>query len=90
MPQLVRALPKFPAKSMFASMSNQTVQVRQDKLDVFLRELVVRNYKNEESVHREWSTVVDISISITPFSFKPVLLSLPRSPLSKTPKHVIF
>jgi hypothetical protein len=40
MPQLVRALPKFPAKSMFGTMSNQTVQLRQDKLDAYLRELV--------------------------------------------------
>ena len=52
MPQLVRALPKFPAKSMFASMSNQTVQLRQDKLDVFLRELVVCNYKAKERASR--------------------------------------
>ena len=40
MPQLVRALPKFPAKSLFASMSNKTVQLRQDNLDAYLRELV--------------------------------------------------
>ena len=38
--------------------------------------------------YSEWSTVVDISIP--PPSFKPVSLSLLRSPLSKTPKHVIF
>ena len=37
---------------------------------------------------RNGSTVVDISIS--PSSFKLVSLSSPRSPLSKTPKHVIF
>ena len=37
---------------------------------------------------REWSTVVDISTK--PPSFKLVPLSSPRSPLSKTPKHVIF
>ena len=43
----------------------------------------------KESVHRVYgSTVVDISIS--PPSFKLVPLSSPRSPLSKTPKHVIF
>ena len=41
-----------------------------------------------EGAAREWSTVVDISM--TPPSFKLVPLSLPRSPLSKTPKHVIF
>ena len=40
------------------------------------------------SEHREWSTVVDISIP--PPSFKLVSLSSPRSLLSKTPKHVIF
>ena len=41
-----------------------------------------------EGAAREWSTVVDISIK--PPSFKPVSLSSPRSPLSKTPKHVNF
>ena len=41
-----------------------------------------------ERAAREWSTVVDISIP--PPSFKLVSLSSPRSPLSKTPKHVIF
>ena len=41
-----------------------------------------------EGAAREWSTVVDISIK--PPSFKLVPLSSPRSPLSKTPKHVIF
>ena len=41
-----------------------------------------------EGAAREWSTVVDISIP--PPSFKLVSLSSPRSPLSKTPKHVIF
>jgi phosphoenolpyruvate synthase/pyruvate phosphate dikinase len=41
-----------------------------------------------EGAAREWSTVVDISIP--PPSFKPVSLSSPCSPLSKTPKHVIF
>ena len=41
-----------------------------------------------EGAAREWSTVVDISI--TPPSFKPVSLPSPRSPISKTPKHVIF
>ena len=45
-------------------------------------------YLSEESVHREWSTVVDISIKLP--SFKLVPLSFPRSPLSKTLKHVIF
>ena len=41
-----------------------------------------------EGAAREWSTVVDISIP--PPSFKPVSLSLSRSPLSKTPKQVFF
>ena len=41
-----------------------------------------------EGAAREWSTVVDIFPP--PPSFKPVSLSLPRSPLSKTPKHVNF
>jgi len=43
---------------------------------------------SSERAAREWSTVVDISIS--PLSFKPVSLSLSRSPLSKTPKQVFF
>ena len=43
---------------------------------------------SSERAAREWSTVVDIYIE--PPSFKLVLLSSPRSPLSKTPKHVIF
>ena len=34
----------------------------------------VSKYKSEESVHREWSTVVDISITLP--SFKPISLSL--------------
>jgi hypothetical protein len=41
-----------------------------------------------EGAAREWSTVV--KICIPPPSFKPVTLSLPRSPLFKTPKQVIF
>ena len=41
-----------------------------------------------EGAAREWSTVVDISIS--PPSFKPVSLYLSRSPLSKTPTQVFF
>ena len=45
-------------------------------------------YFKRRSEHRKWSTVV--SISITPLSFKPVSLSLSRSPLSKTPKQVFF
>ena len=44
--------------------------------------------KSSEGAAREWSTVV--SISIPPPSFKLVLLSSPRSPLSKTPKKVFF
>ena len=43
---------------------------------------------SSERAAREWSTVVDISIK--PPSFKPVSLSSPRSPLSKTPKQVFF
>ena len=41
-----------------------------------------------EGAAREWSTVVDISIK--PPSFQHVPLPPPRSPLSKTLKHVIF
>ena len=41
-----------------------------------------------ERAAREWSTVVDIYTK--PPSFKLVSLSSPRSPLSKTPKQVIF
>ena len=44
--------------------------------------------KPRERASRNGSTVVDISIP--PPSFKLVPLSSPRSPLSKTPKHVIF
>ena len=40
------------------------------------------------SEHREWSTVV--KIFIPPPSFKPVSLSLSRSPLSEIPKQVFF
>ena len=43
---------------------------------------------SSEGAAREWSTVVDISTK--PPSFKPVSLSSPRSPLSKTPKQVFF
>ena len=43
---------------------------------------------SSEGAAREWSTVVDISIP--PPSFKLVSLSSPRSPLSKTPKQVLF
>ena len=43
-------------------------------------------YFKRRSEYRKWSTVV--SISITPLSFKPVSLSLSRSPLSQTPKQV--
>ena len=49
---------------------------------------VPRGKYSSERAAREWSTVVDISM--TPPSFKLVPLSSPRSPLSKTPKHVIF
>ena len=41
-----------------------------------------------EGAAREWSTVVDISI--TPSSFKLVSLALSRFSLSKTPKQVFF
>jgi len=43
---------------------------------------------SSERAAREWSTVVDISIH--PPSFKLVLWSLSRSPLSKIPKQVFF
>ena len=43
---------------------------------------------SSEGAAREWSTVVDIFIP--PLSSKPVLLSLSRSHLSKTPKQVFF
>jgi len=45
-------------------------------------------YSKRRSEHREWSTVVDISM--TPPSSKPISLFLSRSPLSKTPKQVFF
>ena len=41
-----------------------------------------------EGAAREWSIVADISISSP--SFKHVSLFLSRSPLSKTPKQVVF
>ena len=43
---------------------------------------------SSEGGAREWSTVVGISIK--PPSFKRVPLSSPCSPLSKTPKQVLF
>ena len=45
-------------------------------------------YSKRRSEHREWSTVV--KISIPPPSFKPVSMSLSRSLVSKTPKQVFF
>ena len=45
-------------------------------------------FKRRERASRNGSTVVDICIP--PPSFKPVLLSLSRSPLFKTPKQVFF
>ena len=45
-------------------------------------------FKRRERASRNGSTVD--SISIHPPSFKPVSLSLSRSPLSKTPKQVFF
>ena len=48
----------------------------------------VGEYYKRRSEHREWSTVVDISL--TPPSFKPVSLYFLRSPLSKTPQQVFF
>ena len=53
-----------------------------------LRPMAVSGEYLSEGAAREWSTVV--SISIHPPSFKPVSLSLSRSPLSKTPKQVFF
>ena len=41
-----------------------------------------------EGAAREWSTLVDIFKTLP--SFKPILLFLSRSPLSKTPKQVFF
>ena len=89
MPQLVRALPKFPAKSMFASMSNQTVQLRQDKLDVFLRELVVRNYKSEESEHRVYGKHCSYRYSVL-VDLIPLSMSSIESHLSNKPKQVFY
>jgi len=58
-----------------------------DKQYIVTTKFVAGKYSSERAA-REWSTVVDISIH--PPSFKLVSLSSPRSPLSKTPKHVIF
>ena len=46
-------------------------------------------YLSEESEHRVMESTV-VEISIHPLSFKLISLSLPRSPLSKTPKQVFF
>ena len=55
----------------------------------YLKRLISAKGKySSEGAAREWSTVVDIYM--TPPSFKPVALSSPRSPLSKTPKQVFF
>ena len=67
---------------------------RCDGLSSRSAKILVENGNDENSKYssegaaREWSTVVDISI--TPPSFKHVLLSLSHSPLSKTPKQVFF
>ena len=55
-------------------------------LNTFQNTLV--SIQAKERASRNGSTVVDISIK--PYSFKLVSLPSPRSPLSKTPKHVIF
>ena len=57
--------------------------------DVNENELVsISKAKERACIAYMESTVVDISIK--PSSFKLVPLSLPRSPLSKTPKQVFF
>ena len=48
---------------------------------------ITRKYLSERAA-REWSTVVDISMTFP--SFKLIALYLSRSPLSKTPKQVFF
>ena len=62
---------------------DHNLEVHQSKLA-----LRIMGKYSSEGAAREWSTVVDISM--TPPSFKLVPLSLPRSPLSKTPKQVFF
>jgi hypothetical protein len=73
---------------LFCASGNVTeMQMMDDTVRQTLRSYAEGKYSSERAA-RELSTVVDISIP--PPSFKPVLLSSPRSPLSKTPKHVIF
>ena len=66
----------------------ETLEVANSKMRSKVEQFKNQGKYSSEGAAREWSTVVDISI--TPLSFKLVPLSLPRSPLSKTPKHVIF
>ena len=53
-----------------------------------LKKQLVSIFKRRERASRNGSTVV--KIFIPPPSFKPVSLSLSRSPLFKTPKQVFF
>ena len=66
----------------------ETLEVANSKMRSKVEQFKNQGKYSSEGAAREWSTVVDISI--TPLSFKLVPLSLPRSPLSKTPKQVFF
>ena len=68
------------------TVENENLKTRLGEMEVEL-ETAGKSIQSEAAA-REWSTVVDISI--TPPYFKPVSLSLSRSPLSKTPKQVFF
>ena len=57
-------------------------------LIILIRKDLFKGKYLSEGAAREWSTVVNISI--TPPSFKPVSLPLPRSPLSKTTQTSLF
>ena len=66
----------------------ETLEVANSKMRSKVEQFKNQGKYSSEGAAREWSTVVDISIP--PLTFKLVPLSSPRSPLSKTPKHVIF
>ena len=40
MPQVVPLLPTFPSKTMFGSLSSDTIKLRQEKLDLYLSKLI--------------------------------------------------
>ena len=69
------------------TVENENLKTRLGEMEVEL-ETAGKSIQSEGASIANGSTVVDISI--TPPYFKPVSLSLSRSPLSKTPKQVFF